>query len=181
MTKIDCDSTIEYTPPRIGDWKSLRRLIEDNFSDITPKRMSHLIRNGMNRMLVARWKRRLVGFCYFEDFSDTTLHLLWLATDRNCYKRGVASRLLSLLDCYAINNGYTAIVLTVDSDNLPVKRLYEKLGYSLIEERRSENKQSWGKDLDDKCTEPAIKFSFWSRNYFPLRVFKKILYSILIK
>lgn len=180
MPNSSSDPLIIYTPPTIGDWKNLHYLIEDTFPEITKSSMSHLIRNGMNNMFVARGEQRLLGFCYFEDFSHGRLHLLWLATDRNYYQRGVASQLLKTLDCYAIGKGYKSIVLTVYKNNLAAKRLYKKLGYVLTVDRNAENKESWNKALDGECTGPVIKFNFWAKNYYPFRVFKKILYGFLV-
>jgi RimJ/RimL family protein N-acetyltransferase len=171
---------IVYAPPRIGDWNLLSYLITDNFPNITKDNMSYLIRNGMNKMLVARRKQQLLGFCYFEEFSHNKLHLLWLATDKDYYQRGVASQLLTDLNCYAFDKGYKSIVLTVHVSNLAAKKLYEKLGYVLTENRKSENKESWEKILSSKCSGPVIKYSFWTRNYYLFRVFKKILYRFLV-
>ena len=58
--------------------------------------------------------------------------------------------------------------------------MYEKLGYVLTEDRKAENKESWGKALNGECTEPVIKFGFWARNNYPFRVFKIILYRYLV-
>ena len=170
---------IEYTSPRIGDWKNLRQLITDNFPKINEDNVSYLIRNGMNKMIVVRQEQRLLGFCYFEEFSRSKLHLLQLATDKNYRQRGVASQLLKHLDCYAFDKGYKSIVLTLHKNNLAAKGLYEKLGYVLTKARKSENKESWGKILNGECTESVIKFGFWRKNYYPFRVFKKILYRYM--
>ncbi|MFQ5642241.1 MAG: GNAT family N-acetyltransferase [Thiogranum sp.] len=170
---------IEYAPPKLGDWGNLRHLIEDSFPEITGSHLSYLIRNGMDKMFVARQGKQLLGFCYFEEISHDGLHLLWLATDRNHYQHGIASRLLKHLDSYALSNGYKSIALTVEKDNLAAKRLYEKLGYVLTDDRKAENKESWVKILTGECTEPAIEFGFRANNSYPFRVFKKILYRHL--
>lgn len=174
------DPLIAYTPPKIGDWKNLYHLIADSFPELTNRCLSNLIRNGMNRMFVARQGQELLGFCYFEERSHDRLHLLWLATDKHHYQRGIASSLLKHLDCYAIDKGYKSIALTMEKNNLAAKRLYEKLGYFLTDDRKTENKESWRKVLDGECTESVIKFGFWSRNYFPLRIIKRILYRYLV-
>ena len=134
----------------------------------------------MNKMFVSRQGGQILGFCYFEELSHSELHLLWLATDKNYYQRGIASQLLKHLDCYAIVKGYKSIFLTVEKNNPAAKRLYEKLGYFMTEDRKAENKESWRKVLNGECTGPVIKFGLWARNYFLLRVFKKILYRYLV-
>lgn len=171
---------IEYTSPRIGDWKNLHQLIENSFPSMIESSVSYLIRNGMSKMIVARYEQQLLGFCYFDEFSRSKLHLLKMATDKNHYQRGIASQLLKHLDSYAIDRGYGSIVLTVYKNNMAAKKLYEKLGYVLTEEHRAENKESWEKILTNECSEPVIKFSFWARNYYPFRVSKKIFYRCLI-
>lgn len=170
---------IEYTSPRIGDWKNLRQLIENSFPSMIESSVSYLIRNGMSKMIVARCEQQILGFCYFEEFSRSKLHLLKMATDKNYYQRGIASQLLKYLDSYAIDRGYGSIVLTVKKNNLAAKRLYEKMGYVLTRGRKSENKESWEKILNGECAEPVIKYGFWRKNYYPLRVSKKMLYRYM--
>ena len=170
-----------YTPPKIGDWNNLRHLIEKSFSGMTENTVSHLIRNRMNKMIVARTEKQLLGFCYFEEFSHDKLHLLKLATDKSYFRRGIASQLLKHLESYAVDKGYKSIVLTVDKNNLAGKSFYEKMDYVLTRERKSENKESWEKILNDECAESVIKFSFWEGDYYPLRAFKKILYKHMIR
>ena len=128
---IDAPVKVDYTTPRIRDWRNLRHIIKDNFPEIKESSQSYLIRHGMNKMIVARSEQKILGFCYFEEFSRSKLHLLYLATDKNFNRQGIASQLLKHLNCFATNRGYISIVLTVEKNNLAAKNLYEKIGYVL--------------------------------------------------
>jgi ribosomal protein S18 acetylase RimI-like enzyme len=170
---------IEYMSPGVWGWNNFRQVITGNFPDLSEGNVSHLIRNGMNNIIIARCEKKIAGFCYFEEISCDKLHLLYLAAEKDFHRRGVASQILKRLHCCAINRGYKVIVLTVDKDNSGAKILYEKMGYFRTKDRKAENKESWRKVLDYKCTTGVIRPGFWAMNYFPLRVTKKTLYSYL--
>ncbi len=111
-----------------------RRHIEYNLRRVyTPGRVRDAIRHRSKNVVVARSEQNLIGFGIMT-YGENTANLDLLAVKPDFRRRGVATRLLRWLEKVAQNAGIQQIFVQVRKPNLQAIRLYQKLGYMLIDE-----------------------------------------------
>ena len=78
----------------------------------------------------------------FQWPQAQTLYIEQLAVRRQCQGQGVGRALLSRLLGAAPDDGIASVLLTVSDENIAARRLYESLGFSLLEMENAYLKRS---------------------------------------
>lgn len=77
----------------------------------------------------------VLAYC-MATCTDGRFHVTNIAVDVRHQHRGIASRLMDLLERTAAEKGCRDAYLEVRTDNAPAIRLYERLGYAIAYRRR---------------------------------------------
>ena len=113
-----------------------RKHIEHDLRRVyTPARVRAAMRSQSKNVVVARSGQALIGFgimTYGEDIANLDL----LAVRRACRRRGVASRLVAWLEKVALTAGIRQVFVQVRQRNARAIRLYQKLGFIVVDEIR---------------------------------------------
>ncbi len=113
-----------------------RRFIEDGLPwSWDERRVLRYIRDGESAAVVARDRRRIVGFAIME-FHDEHAHLNLLAVAPGYRRRGIGMRLIEWLEASARTAGTFLLRLELRADNDAARRFYLKLGYAEVGRRR---------------------------------------------
>jgi ribosomal protein S18 acetylase RimI-like enzyme len=68
----------------------------------------------------------------FEQRDEQQVGVIWAIRVMPCLQRlGIGERLVRAAETLLLERGFTHAQLTVEADNLPARRLYERLGYRL--------------------------------------------------
>jgi len=86
---------------------------------------------------VAELEGRIAGFIMANIKKKSRAHIITLDILPDFRRRGLASRLLKLLEKELINKGVNSISLEVNVDNKTAINLYEKWGYTKIKRLRN--------------------------------------------
>jgi [ribosomal protein S18]-alanine N-acetyltransferase len=100
------------------------------------RRVNYCIENRDSVVLVARDRRRLVGFAIME-FFDERAHLSLLAVLPGYQRRGVGGHLLAWLESSARTAGIFLVHLELRAGNEAARCFYERLGYTHKGRRRA--------------------------------------------
>lgn len=76
----------------------------------------------------------LISLMAFKESKSGEYHISLLATMPDYQGMGIASALIKKAENEARFNGFDKISLTVDKDNKNAKKLYEKLGFRVVED-----------------------------------------------
>jgi GNAT superfamily N-acetyltransferase len=85
---------------------------------------------------------------------DRGAHLRWFIVSASLHGRGIGSRLIWAAKRFCRNRGYKAIYLWTFEGLYPAKHLYEKNGFTLMEQRRG---SMWGTEVNEQRFE--LRFS----------------------
>jgi len=97
----------------------------------TPKRVRQSIADAESVVLVASLTGGIVGFAIMR-FGDDDAHLHLLAVEPLQRRTGTGTALLRWLEESCRTAGIRRIRLEVRRGNLPARRFYERLGYSIV-------------------------------------------------
>ncbi|MFA7407280.1 MAG: GNAT family N-acetyltransferase [Anaerolineaceae bacterium] len=67
-----------------------------------------------------------------ESIKTTSLGILSIAVNPNYQRQGVGELLMREVECLALANGYSELHLSVEPENIPATKFYEKLGWYKI-------------------------------------------------
>lgn len=113
-----------------------RRYIEHDLHRVyTPGRIRASIRNPAKNVVVTRSGRALTGFGIMT-YGHNVANLDLLAVKRACRRRGVATQLVEWLEKVAVTAGVRQVFVQVRQQNTRAMRLYQKLGFIVIDEVR---------------------------------------------
>jgi len=87
--------------------------------------------------------------------GDRGAHLRWFIVSASLQGRGIGSHLIRAAKRFCHNRGYKAIYLWTFEGLDPAKHLYEKNGFTLMEQRRG---SMWGTEVNEQ----RFEFSFSS-------------------
>ena len=106
-----------------------RRLVEHGLTwSWDEARVERCLRNRDCVVLVARDRRRLIGFAIME-FYTIHCHLNLLAVQPGYQRRAIGRQLLEWLEASARTAGIFTVNLELRADNDGARSFYEKLGY----------------------------------------------------
>jgi|SRR5882672_4662490 len=94
-----------------------------------PQRILELIRDPETVTLVARDRKRAVGFAVMR-FGDERAHLILLAVLPAHQRRGIGRRMIEWLVESALVAGMTSVHVELRASNAPAYALYRSLGFS---------------------------------------------------
>ncbi len=113
-----------------------RRYIEHDLRRVyTPARIREAMRNPAKNVVVARSGRTLTGFGIMT-YGYNIANLDLLAVKPACRRRSVASRLVTWLEKVAVTAGIRQVFVQVRQGNTRAIRLYQKLGFIVVDEIR---------------------------------------------
>ena len=99
-------------------------------------RVLHCMRNREAIVLVARDRRRLVGFAIME-FYDEHAHLSLLAVQPGYRRQGIGRSLMEWLEASARTAGIFSVRLELRAANDAARAFYERIGYVEAGQRRA--------------------------------------------
>ena len=79
--------------------------------------------------------------------QDRGAHLRWFIVSPSLHGRGTGSRLIAAATGFCRNRGYKRIYLLTFEGLDPAKHLYEKAGFTLMEQQRG---TMWGTDVNEQ-------------------------------
>ncbi len=133
---------LDLVPARLPDAARIaemsRRLIEHGLSwRYTPDSIAGRIRDSETDVVVARIAGSVVGFAVMEfHFDARHAHLVLLAVEAACRRRGIGVALFRWLEKIACLGGIAQIRLELRADNEGARAFYEHLGFRVTELRR---------------------------------------------
>ncbi len=142
---IDVMATVEKLdlgPARLSEAARIaemsRRWIEHGLSwRYTPDSIAGRIRDSETDVVVARAAGGVVGFAVTEfHFDARSAHLVLLAVEPACRRRGVGAALFGWLEKIACLGGIERIRLELRADNEGARAFYERLEFRATELRR---------------------------------------------
>ncbi len=124
-------------PARESDAQIIAMLSRDEIErglgwSYTPSKILRAIRDPETNVVVARDLGVVAGFGIMEYGLDTA-NLRLLAVAREYRRRGLASEIVRWLEHVAINAGTFEISVQLRSTNHPALKLYEGLGYEVVD------------------------------------------------
>lgn len=84
---------------------------------------------------VAVQEGRVAGFC-LQMLAPDVAHLLLIAVDRRCQRRGVGAQLLAHAEAHALQQGLASIILEVRRSNLRAQAFYREHGFAELSVRK---------------------------------------------
>ena len=101
-----------------------------------------------DRMWVGMAGDQTVGFVAVHHVADRPgwAQLRWFFVEKNFRGRGLGSRLLEILVAFCRKVGYEGVFLWTVSDLDAARRLYQKFGFKLAEEKEDCNWASWARE-----------------------------------
>lgn len=85
----------------------------------------------------------LISLMAFKESKSGEFHISILATMPDYQSIGIASALIQKAETEARFNGFDKISLTVDKSNTNAKKLYEKIGFKVVEDSTFGKLQLW--------------------------------------
>jgi GNAT superfamily N-acetyltransferase len=85
--------------------------------------------------------------------GDRGAHLRWFIVSPVLHGRGIGGRLIRAAKGFCRNRGYKRIYLLTFEGLDPARRLYEKSGFTLIEQRRG---SMWGTEVNEQRFELTL-------------------------
>lgn len=121
------------------DWDSICHMVARNFPLENEINMGYWLCHQLPYFRVARYRGDTIGFLHAQPFHDTgTLWVNMLAVDERYRQQGVAHRLVEHFDSVCRDWGCHRIGLQCLNTNTAALALYERQGFAVTEESRSE-------------------------------------------
>ena len=119
-----------------GDLAAICALEQRCFSQdgFTPRQLRYLLYRARSASWVAEFGAHVVGYCILlTPQLPRPARLYSLAVLPECRGRGIAARLIDSALVFAVERGDTRVRLEVSEQNRSALRLYESLGFELIQ------------------------------------------------
>ncbi|MFC1649533.1 GNAT family N-acetyltransferase [Patescibacteria group bacterium] len=123
------------------------------------KRIKEIIDTPHDTIFITESDSKLVAYLLFFGSSFVRKKHkaeIVLAVDRDCRGQGVGTGLIEAAEKWAKKHGVIKLELTVSTDNEGAYRLYQKLGYEKVGERKKTTKVG-NKYRDDYLMEKLLK------------------------
>ncbi len=116
------------------DLDDIYRIETESFRYPYPRKyLAVLIALAGDLFIVAESEKRIVGYAIGVLRVNNTGHIISIAVARNWRRKGIATKLMQELERKFRERNMKAAILEVRVSNNPAIRLYEKLGYKIID------------------------------------------------
>ena len=135
------DQKLDFGPARLSEAARIaemsRRWIEHGLPwRYRPASIAGQIRDSETAVVVARAAPLVVGFAVMEfHFGARRAHLVLMAVEPACRRRGVGGALFRWLEKVGRLGGITQVRLELRADNEEARAFYERLGFHATERR----------------------------------------------
>ncbi len=97
------------------------------------ERIAYITQNTKDIILVAEHDNEVIGYIHGSPYellySDSLINILGFVVKEKYRNAGVGNLLISNLECWAKENGYSGVRLVSGYDRLNAHRFYQKHGY----------------------------------------------------
>ena len=83
-------------------------------------------------VVIAYWNDKAVGCCCFKEFENKTVEIKRMYLDTDYRRKGIAQKMLSEIESWAKEKGFSDTVLETGYKMVEAIHLYKKMGYSQI-------------------------------------------------
>ncbi len=83
-------------------------------------------------VVIAYWSKKAVGCCCFKKFENKTVEIKRMYLDTDYRREGIAQKMLSEIESWAKEKGFSDTVLETGHKMVEAIHLYKKMGYSQI-------------------------------------------------
>ncbi len=83
-------------------------------------------------VVIAYWNDKAVGCCCFKAFENKTVEVKRMYLDTDYRGKGIAQKMLSEIESWAKEKGFSDTVLETGYKMIEAIHLYKKMGYSQI-------------------------------------------------
>ena len=129
---------IEYRRTNSGntDFQSLVVLLDKYLSVINGEKDSFFAAfntiDALQNVIVAFDQEKPIGCGAFKPYSDESAEIKRMFVQEEYRGQGIAQGVLSALETWASELGFSTCILETSKSMLPAVRLYEKYGYAVI-------------------------------------------------
>ncbi|MDX1301587.1 GNAT family N-acetyltransferase/peptidase C39 family protein [Photobacterium sp.] len=126
---------MEFRLAELADLSALNSLEQQLFDGdkISPRQMKRFLLSPHCMVFIAVSDAELVGYALLLFHQGTLLSRLYsIAVKPDFRGQKIAQSLLELCEESALNQGSTTLRLEVRDDNIPAKKLYQRLGYKKL-------------------------------------------------
>lgn len=127
-----------------------------------------MLRYFGNSCFVARFNDQIVGFIMgFQSQVNIKKFFLWQIGILSCYRgREIGEKLLEKLETVAKEYGCKTIELTVDPENIPSQKFFEKNGYKNVSYKEKEIIETMGKTAVKDYYKPGRHFILFEKEVY---------------
>ncbi len=157
-------------------WRKLVPIIKELFPEISPAKISWILRTYKKNTYIALLDNDIVGFYIYYTISNNPdeVWLDYIGINKKNRNRGIGSLLLiSLLD-NAITEGFNKVLLSVRKNNIHSTNFYKKNGFKQISETTEQI--TYCKETDNSN---SVKKSFNRKSETSANIINKIYLKIL--
>lgn len=125
-----------------------------------------LLRYFGNSCVVAKWRKRIIGFVlgFISQTHGQSTYFLWqIGVAPYMQGSGLGRRLLAKVEKTATNLGCQRIELTIDPENRPSQKLFEKSGYSNISSKENVTVELKGNTAVKDYYKPGRHFMLYEK------------------
>jgi len=116
----------------LEDFENIKDILISEFDDFwTPQILKNEIIGENKKYIVAKNDDAIVGFAGLF-LSVDNVEIMNIVTKKTERGKGVGRMMLIKLIEFAKNNNYEAILLEVNENNIPARKLYESTGFEQI-------------------------------------------------
>jgi ribosomal-protein-alanine N-acetyltransferase len=131
VPRCDLGYSVSILPTTAADMVEIHAMEKDSFPSPWPRKaFLRLLGSRTARFLTAFDHGKVVGYAGMT--LESSAHILNIAVHRDYRRRGIGSRLLSLLLEAAADHGTTSATLEVRASNVVAQNMYRKFGFRRV-------------------------------------------------
>ena len=115
--------------------KNMKKYVDKYWGGWKPEKFKKNFNKNIANTVIAEYHSKRIGF-YALDIRDKKIHINDVQIIKNHRGKGLGTYLMKLIEKKALSRGIRKLELQVFKDN-PAKRLYSRLGYKKIKDKKS--------------------------------------------